>query len=110
MALGTIHRSPGIYFTAEENTRKLQTVVEGCVTSHRLIWDPLPPNEVGRVVCLKVKKYIGNANRALYLGVFQELSYEAAAVLKWDLSYKSLHLHENKLCKEKLLFSIIIKK
>ena len=42
-------RSPGIYLTAEENLGKPQpeTVDEGCATSLRLNWGPLPPNDVG---------------------------------------------------------------
>ena len=35
MIPGTVHRSPDIYLTA--------------AISHRLNWDPLPPNEVGRI-------------------------------------------------------------
>ena len=47
-----VHRSPGIYFTAEENPGKPQlgeTVDEGSANSHILKWGPLPPNEVGRI-------------------------------------------------------------
>ena len=39
-----VHRSPGIYLTAEENTAKPQLE-----DRHRLKWGPLPPNEVGRI-------------------------------------------------------------
>ena len=52
MILGAVHRSPGIYFTAEENPGKPQlgeTVDEGSANSHILKWGPLPPNEVGRI-------------------------------------------------------------
>ena len=45
--LGTVHRSPGIYFTVEENL-SWETVDEGCVTSHRLKWSPLPTNNFCR--------------------------------------------------------------
>ena len=38
-----VHRSPGIWLTAEENPGKPQ------VGDPRLKWDPFPPNEVGRV-------------------------------------------------------------
>ena len=52
MIPGAVFRSPGIYFTAEENPRNLryETIEEGCVISHcRLKWVPIPPNEVGRI-------------------------------------------------------------
>jgi hypothetical protein len=50
MIPGTVHRSHGIYFTAEENSGKLQlgTVDEGCATNDRLKCGPLLPNDVNR--------------------------------------------------------------
>ena len=48
MIPGAVHRSSGIYRTAEENFNQ-KTVDKGCVTSHRLKWGPLPLNEVGRI-------------------------------------------------------------
>ena len=48
MIPGAVHRSSGIYLIAVENLR-LETVDEGCATSHRLKWGPLLPNEVGRI-------------------------------------------------------------
>ena len=43
MIPGTVHRSPGIYLTAEKNpgNHSYETVrLRGCATSHRLKWDP----------------------------------------------------------------------
>ena len=37
MIPGAVHRSPGIYVTAEENSEKFSG--RGCATSHRLKWD-----------------------------------------------------------------------
>ena len=37
MILGAVHRSPGIYLTAEKNPRKPQ-LGGGCATSHHLKW------------------------------------------------------------------------
>ena len=50
MIPGTVHRSHGIYLTAEGNSGKplLEDHHEGCATSHRLKWGPLPPNDVSR--------------------------------------------------------------
>ena len=45
--ISDLHRSAGIYFTAEENSGKPSD--EGCATSHRLKWGPLHPNEVDRI-------------------------------------------------------------
>ena len=45
MILGAVHRSPGIWLTAEENPRKPQLgdrLMKGCATSHRLKWGPFP--------------------------------------------------------------------
>ena len=49
--LGAEHKSPGIYLTAEENPENLslESVDEGCATSHRLKWGPFPTDEVGRI-------------------------------------------------------------
>ena len=46
-----MHRSLGIYLTAEENPGKLQqeTVDESCATSYRLKWGSLLPHEVSMV-------------------------------------------------------------
>ena len=48
MIPAAVYRSPG---GAEENPGKLQVGdrPEGCAPSHRLKWDPLPPNEVDRI-------------------------------------------------------------
>ena len=48
---GAVHRSPGIYLTAEENPEEPQ--VRGCATGHRLKWSPLPPNEVSGIAMLR---------------------------------------------------------
>jgi hypothetical protein len=49
--LGAVHRSPGIYLTAEENPGNQlgDRLVKCCATNHRLKWGSLPPNEVGRI-------------------------------------------------------------
>ena len=52
MIPGAVHRYPDIYLTAEENPGKSQLGDEGCATSHRLKWDTLPQNEVGRIAQL----------------------------------------------------------
>ena len=47
--LGTVHISPGFCLTAEEKPRKPQLgdrLMKRLWTSHRLKWDPFPPNEV----------------------------------------------------------------
>ena len=52
MISGVFQRSPGIYLTAEEKSRKPQlgdTVDQSSGTSRRLQRGPLPPNEVGRI-------------------------------------------------------------
>ena len=41
----SVHKSPGIYLTAEENPGQSEL---GEI-SHRFKWDPLLPNEVGRI-------------------------------------------------------------
>ena len=48
---GAVHRSPGIYLTAEETLKNVsqEAVRKGCVTSHRLKWGPSSTNEVGRI-------------------------------------------------------------
>ena len=58
--LGTVHRSPGIYFTVEENL-SWETVDEGCVTSHRFKCNPSAPNEVVRIA-QNVRKGVGRKN------------------------------------------------
>ena len=60
-----MHRSPGIYLTAEENPRKPQLgdrVTKGCATSHHLKWGPFPPNEVDRIA-QRVRKEKGGKGR-----------------------------------------------
>ena len=51
MIPGALHRSPGIYFMAEETPGKLELGdrLMKCVTNHRLKWGPFPRNEVGRL-------------------------------------------------------------
>jgi hypothetical protein len=47
-----LHRSTGIYLTAEESPGKPQLgdhLKKGCATSHRLKWGSFPPNEVDRI-------------------------------------------------------------
>ena len=51
MIPGAVHRS-GIYLTAEEIPGKISArrpSKEGCTTSNRLKWGPLPSNEFGRI-------------------------------------------------------------
>ena len=45
MTPGDVHRHSGIFLTTEENPNKPRL---GDV-SHRLKWDPIHPNEVGRI-------------------------------------------------------------
>ena len=48
-----VHRSPGIYLTAEENPEKIsasRTSDESNATGHHLKWGLLPSNDVGRIV------------------------------------------------------------
>ena len=50
MILGAVHRSPGIYLTAEENPGKPQ--LGDCLmkaVSHRLKWSLFPPNEIDMI-------------------------------------------------------------
>ena len=51
MMPGLVHRSTGIYLTAEEKPAKLQLGPsdEGCKTSHHFNWDHLHPNEIGTI-------------------------------------------------------------
>ena len=46
-----VHRSPGIYFTVEENPVNFnwEKSDEDYATSHRLKWDPSLSNDVGRI-------------------------------------------------------------
>ena len=46
-----VHISPGIYLTTEENPGEpsREPSDEGCATSYRLKWGPLPPNDVCRI-------------------------------------------------------------
>ena len=50
MTPGTVRRSLGIYFKAEETLENLryEIVNERCATTHRLKWGLLPSNEVVR--------------------------------------------------------------
>ena len=48
MIPGAVHRSLGIYLTAEENLRQ-ETIDEGFETSHHLKWGSLPENELMRI-------------------------------------------------------------
>ena len=52
------HRSPDICLTAEGKARKTPAwgPLESCMTSPRLKWDPLTPNEVGMIAKLVLKK------------------------------------------------------
>ena len=51
MLPGVVQRSPGICLTAKKNrkTSARRPSDEGCVTSDRLKWDSLLPNELGRI-------------------------------------------------------------
>ena len=52
MILGAVHRSSGIFLTAEENPRKPQLgdrQMKDCTTSPRLKWGPFHQNEVGTI-------------------------------------------------------------
>ena len=52
MILGAVHRSPGIYLTAEENPRKPQLgdrLMKRLCDQSCLKWGPFPPNEIGRI-------------------------------------------------------------
>ena len=44
-----LHKSPGIYLTAQENPRETSDnpFDEGCRTSQSLKWGTLPPNDIG---------------------------------------------------------------
>ena len=46
-----VHRSPGIYITAEKNSKSSgrRRFYGGRTVSHRLKWGPLPQNEAGRI-------------------------------------------------------------
>ena len=59
MKLLTVHRSPDIYFTAEENPGKplLGDRLINAVISHNLKWGPLPPYEVG--IARYVRELVG---------------------------------------------------
>ena len=53
MIPGAVHRSPGIYLTAEENLGKPQLgdyLMKRLATCHSLKWGPLPPNEARSIV------------------------------------------------------------
>ena len=43
----TVHKSPAIYLATAQNPGNPSE--EACATSHNLKWDPLPPNDVGRI-------------------------------------------------------------
>ena len=48
--LGVVQRSPDIYLAPEqnpENLRRPSDDIKGYVTSHRLKWGTLPPNDIG---------------------------------------------------------------
>jgi hypothetical protein len=51
MIQGVVHRSSefGLQLRKTPENLSWETVDGGCVTSHRLKWDPFPSNDVGRV-------------------------------------------------------------
>ena len=74
MIPGTVHRSPGIFLTAEENPGKSQLaerLMKGCATSHRFNLGPFTPNEDGRIAQERRRR---TGPLALYISA-QTISY-----------------------------------
>ena len=61
MLPGAVHRSPGRRKPRKTLTRRQSE--EGCATSHRLKWVPLPPNEFGTIA-----KYVMEGEGRKWLG------------------------------------------